>query len=186
MRWTPPRTASYLWLNIPQANFNARKSAVSDCPAYRYREVCGAITAFLFYPNNASASAPAAIRIGEEGSVAADHTACATSFASVTGAGFPHSAKIFCASSAYASGMAPCIRDCAFSPKRVVGARPGSTRFTRTLNCSSSRASDSVNALTAALLAVYTDSKGRDFSVTDEVTLMMTPALRCLNCGNTA
>jgi len=100
------------------------------------------------------------MRIGDDGSVAARHTASATSVASVTGEGLPHSAKIFCAKSAYASGIVLCIRDCAFSPKRVVGARPGSTRFTRTLNCSSSRASDSVNALTADLLAVYTDSKG--------------------------
>ena len=46
--------------------------------------------------------------------------------------------------------MPPCIRDRAFSPKRVSGARPGSTRLTLTLNCRSSSASDSVNAFTAA------------------------------------
>ncbi|MNT03512.1 hypothetical protein D3C72_1380540 [compost metagenome] len=54
------------------------------------------------------------------------------------------------------------------------------------MNCSSSSASDSVKALTAALLAVYTDSRGSGASVTLDVTLMITPALRCLNWGSTA
>lgn len=82
--------------------------------------------------------------------------------------------------------MASRMRACASSPNLVVGARPGSTRFTRTLNCCSSSASDSVNALTAALLAVYTDSKGSGIKVTLDVTLITTPARRSLNCGSTA
>jgi hypothetical protein len=43
----------------------------------------------------------------------------------------------------------------ALSPKRVSGERPGSTIRTRTSKGSRSSASDSLNASTAALLAVY-------------------------------
>ena len=38
-----------------------------------------------------------------------------------------------------------------------------------------------VNAVTAALLAVYTESRGSGFNVTLDVTFTMTPAFRCLN-----
>jgi hypothetical protein len=38
-----------------------------------------------------------------------------------------------------------------------------------------------VNAVTAALLAVYTDSMGSGLNVTDEVTFTMTPDLRRVN-----
>ncbi len=57
------------------------------------------------------------------------------------------------------------MRARAFSPKRVSGARPGNTTFTRTLNCFNSNASVSLNALTAALLAVYTESSGSHFTI---------------------
>lgn len=74
----------------------------------------------------------------------------------------------------------------ALSPKRVSGARPGSTSRTRTPNCSSSSAIDSVNAFTAALLARYAAIRGRAFSVTLDVTFTITPALRWRNWGSTA
>jgi len=38
-----------------------------------------------------------------------------------------------------------------------------------------------VNALIAALLAVYTESRGSGFNVTLDVMFTMTPAFRCLN-----
>ena len=38
-----------------------------------------------------------------------------------------------------------------------------------------------MNALIAALLAVYTASIGRDFSVVLDETFTMTPPFRCLN-----
>jgi NAD(P)-dependent dehydrogenase (short-subunit alcohol dehydrogenase family) len=63
-------------------------------------------------------------------------------------------AKIASSSGAYSAGTSPCMLSRAFSPKRVVGARPGSTRRVRMPSGSNSSASDSVNAFTAALLAV--------------------------------
>src|SRR4051812_37059381 len=103
---------------------------------------------------HSTASSPAGILNGLEESVAASQTASATSAACVTVVSFSQFANICSTSAPYGSGKPLCIRDRAFSPKRVEGARPGSTTRTRTLNCSSSSASDSLNALTADLLAV--------------------------------
>lgn len=85
---------------------------------------------------SATASAPAAMRAGDDGSFAACHTASATSSARVTADDdCPIRAKTLCTSSAYASGPRRIRRGCAFSAKRVSGDRPGITKRTRILNC---------------------------------------------------
>lgn len=103
----------------------------------------------------ATASAPAGIRIGAAGSVTARQTASATSLDCVVGVLVSRTeANTRSRNAAYGAGTSSPIRRRALSPKRVVGARPGSTRRARTSKGASSSASDSVKALIAALLPV--------------------------------